>query len=343
MNVFVDYHHGDLFFSLHLLFEERLGWKLYRPIGNDWFTEGYWKIAEPYGNAPDTIEQYLGITNDGYVPYKHLNGDHLRMDDGTYRVLDPTHHWIQKAISLDVFKSMPFDLIISSLPCHDGPFLDLRNKYQPKAKVISQMGNWKQTTELRHVLYSMPYIPRPGQHALYYHQEIDRNLFKPTPLPRYGKPKIISMVNLLPYPEIYQAFKSSMPDLEFRAYGAGCPDGAMNGAAEIAPTVAEATFGWHIKPFDGFSHTAMAWMASGRAVITRMDEVHEYGWDAPRLFMPGDTCLALGPHFAENVQMIRLALPAAEALGRAAAKRFDEVCNYEEEFLKIKSFLEAVL
>ncbi|MCJ7634401.1 hypothetical protein MUP77_18670, partial [Candidatus Bathyarchaeota archaeon] len=62
-NVFVELHHGDLFFSLHLLFEERLEMNLFRPIGMAWFEKGFFKIAEPYGNAPDTIDQFLGVPN----------------------------------------------------------------------------------------------------------------------------------------------------------------------------------------------------------------------------------------------------------------------------------------
>ena len=103
--IFTDLHHGDLFYSLHRLFVERLGWELYRPIGLDWFNAGYWKIAEPYGNAQDTINQYLEINHAGYHQYKNLNGEHY-VEDDIYHVYDPGHDYYQKAITLEKFKSM---------------------------------------------------------------------------------------------------------------------------------------------------------------------------------------------------------------------------------------------
>ena len=98
MNIFADLHHGDLFYSLHRLFVERLGWTLYRPIGHDWFNAGYWKIAEPYGNAKDTINQYLDINCRGYNAYTNLNGEHY-LKDGVYHIYDPRPNYYQKTIT----------------------------------------------------------------------------------------------------------------------------------------------------------------------------------------------------------------------------------------------------
>lgn len=57
MKVLADHHHDDLYESLRILFEDRLGWELYRPIGTEWYTEGYWDVY----NHPDTVTQYLGL------------------------------------------------------------------------------------------------------------------------------------------------------------------------------------------------------------------------------------------------------------------------------------------
>lgn len=48
MRVLADYHHHDLFESLAILFEDRLGWELYRPIGMEWFDEGYWNFERAW-------------------------------------------------------------------------------------------------------------------------------------------------------------------------------------------------------------------------------------------------------------------------------------------------------
>ena len=53
--VLCDFHHSSLLRSLVLLFEERLDMALYRPIGMDWFDEGFWAI----NNQRDTAEQFL--------------------------------------------------------------------------------------------------------------------------------------------------------------------------------------------------------------------------------------------------------------------------------------------
>jgi len=55
VRVLADYHHGALYYSFHLLFEERLGFELYRPIGYEWFKRGFWK----YSRNPQVIRQYL--------------------------------------------------------------------------------------------------------------------------------------------------------------------------------------------------------------------------------------------------------------------------------------------
>ena len=346
MKVFSDYHHGDLWFSLHRLFEERLGWELYRPIGLDWFKHGYWKIAEPYNNAPDTIDQFLGMhEGKSFDPYRFLNGDKFQQPDGTWRVKDTTHGYYHKAIEFQTFCDTKFDLILSCYgPPHDLAFDTLRDKHQPHAKRLTQMGNWKQQTHSKHVLYSCPFTPRADQHALYYHQEIDRDLFYPTP-PDPDTQRIYSFVNLLPFAELYHRYRVHIPEVEWRAYGAAAPDGPLRGAAAIAPKMQLANLGWHLKPFDGFGHTAMDWMGSGRAVITRMDEVQEYGWDAPRLFVPNETCIALGSSREDNCAAIRLALEPDEnqRLCENAARRFESVCNYDAEFEQIKRFMEEVM
>ena len=40
--ILADFHHGDLFESHRLVFVDRFGWELCRPIGLEWFQEGYW-------------------------------------------------------------------------------------------------------------------------------------------------------------------------------------------------------------------------------------------------------------------------------------------------------------
>ena len=112
MNIFCDLHQDGLYNSLIMLFDKRLGHNLFRPIGESWFTEGYWKLAEPYGNSSDTITQYLGI-RDNYQPVdgtRPLN--EVTKVDNYYTIKgDPYNH---KAITLEQFKNMDIDIMIAS-------------------------------------------------------------------------------------------------------------------------------------------------------------------------------------------------------------------------------------
>ena len=140
MKILADAHNLGLFRSLQLLFEKRLGYELYRPIGLDYFTSGYFKLAEPYGNNPATIAQFLEVnsaTPDGSM---RLN-DAKSVSEGVYEFDDKSNNCTNKGITLEQFKKEKFDIIIASIPQHIEPFKELIQKYQPDAKFIFQMGN----------------------------------------------------------------------------------------------------------------------------------------------------------------------------------------------------------
>lgn len=338
MKVFTDLHHGDLYYSLHRLFVERLGFELYRPIGFEWFDEGYWKIAEPYGNARDTINQYLYINNDGYVPYVNLNGTNY-FEDGVYYVWEPGHKYYQRAITLDQFKAMQFDIIIPSIASHEDPFEKLRKQYQPDAKLVVHMGNGGQRTAARNVMYSIPYDPMPHQNAVFMHQELDPTIYQFTE-PNPDTKNIWSMVNCLPFRSTYEQYKALMPDCDFKAYGAGSPEGPLNGSKGVGAKMVEANIGWQLKKLGGLGHTAMGWFMSGRPVITKMSENRRSGGEALLLFEPGVTCLDIEAHTPEeNVRLIREMLEHNKEWGLRAKQRFDEIINYEEEEKNFRNFL----
>ena len=89
MKIFADLHHSSLFTSFKLLFENRLGHRMYRPIGLEWFTEGFWKIAEPYNNNIGTVKQFL---EPGNTP-----------TDGT----PPLNQELSDCMTLEQFKKLP--------------------------------------------------------------------------------------------------------------------------------------------------------------------------------------------------------------------------------------------
>lgn len=345
MKVFVDFHHEDLYFSLYRLFEERLGMEIYRPIGLDWFEAGYWKVAEPYGNAHDTINQFLSTEGGGWDPLNRLNGDNF-LEDGIYHVRAPAHNYYHRAITFEKFKSMQFDLVISTIKEHDIPYEELVTKYQPQAKHIVQMGNLDQVTEFRHVLTSVPFKGKENQNVCFYHQEVDPRLFfyqSPNPMTK----KIYGFVSSYPHPNTYEHYKRNLPEVEFRHYGIGCPEGPVGGSVAIAPLMREANLAWHIKPGDGFGHTVLDWCAIGRPIITKFSDLAQYpGQDAKTLFIDNDTCINLDAgNFQSNFERIRKFLEPEEnaAMCERVSKRFREIVNYDDEEVRIREFLSRVI
>lgn len=343
MKVFADYHHIGLYQSLQLLFEKRLGWELYRPIGEDWATYGYWLIAQPYGNHPATIKQYLGIDSLPWEHYKNLNGNYV-LEDNIYHIYDPINKSYQKAITLDTFKEMEFDIILSSYQPHDATFAQLQRNYQPKAKHIAQMGNIFQTTEVKNVMCStVPYPVPAGSNVVFYHQEFDLDVF------RYKEPEnrinITNFVNLHPGVVQYDQLKNSLPYHNFKSYGALCPDGTITGERNVAQLMSESVFGFHVKPRgDGFGHIIHNWYACGRPVITNLSDYSDKL--AGALLIDNETCINL--ESGTDSQNISRIITASEPemhnqMCLNAYMRFKEIVDFDTEFERIKMFLSNII
>lgn len=341
MNVFTQLHHGDLFESLRLLFEKRLGWNLYRPIGESWFTHGYWHLAEPYGNNPVTVKQFLSTETATWDPFVNLNGNYT-VEDGIYHIYDPIRKSHQKAITYEKFMEMPIDIVISSYQPDDISYKELAQKKH--AKFIVQMGNIFQTTDAENVMCStMPYPVPAGKNVVFYHQEFDTEIFKYVP-PTQSK-KITSFVMLLPEGGKYYDQKAEMPDYEFRAYGMGCPDGVISGLEKIAEEMQQSMFGWHIKPQgDGFGHIIHNWAASGRPIITQFSD---YGNKlAGQLLREGETAINMDGLTPKDIaKRIRDCSEPEKhtAMCEATYKRFIQICNFDREFEQIKVFLSNLI
>lgn len=343
MKVFVDYHHQDLYYSLHRLFVERLGWELYRPIGMDWFPE-FWKIGDPYPTPRDTAGQFLGTETGEWDQFKNLNGQNYQ-EDGIYHIFDPAHDFYHKAVTLDQFKKMQFDVVISTYDKHEPVYDELVRRYQPNAKRVTQLGNVGWSSSARNVLASVPFTPSPDQNVVFYHQEVDPKFFQPNS-PNPDSNKIYSFVNLLPRPEIFNQYKEALSEFDFKAFGSSSPDGALPGAKGIAPVMKEAKLGWHIKPLDGFGHVVMDWWANGRGLITQLSDLAFYD-DPSNKYMYEDqvTCINLEARsFEENLENIRFWMKPenAERMSENVRKRFAEVFNYDKEEQEIRKFFERM-
>lgn len=331
MNIFADYHHGELYHSLHLLFEKRLRHNLYCPVGMDWFHNGYWKIATPYGDALDTVGQFLD----------HGPGILERIEDGIYYLYEPVRNAHYKGITFDKFNEIDIDIVISSIPAHDITFSKLIKK--PTTKHISQMGNLWTETHVKNVMCSFPQSLiniQSDQNVVFYNQEFDLNIFKYVS-PLNNNKMITSFVHSLPRAELFHKYKNRLNEFLFKSYGAGCIDGCID-LRDIASEMQKSTFGWHVKPGgDGYGHLFHDWLACGRPIITYLSDYNHYS----NLLIPDETCIDLNTHsFEENVKMIEeYSEPDThKRMCEQTYNVFKANVNFDKDAEKVKAFLEVL-
>ena len=312
---------------------KRLGWTWYRPIGMDWFTHGYFKIAEPYGNDPITIGQYLDINDLPYEPYTNLN-EIVDNKNGIFHSYDGENHIIHNAITYEMFKKIKFDYIIATHPAH-GNWEELL-QFQPTAKFVMQLGNEGQTTTAKNVLSSVwAYTPLPGQNIIYYHQEFDITKYRYEPPTNHTL--IRSFVHLLPEKSMFEIYRSALNGFKMEAYGMATENGV---GLDLPTQMRESAFGWHIKPADGYGAVIHNWFACGRPIITKGSY---YAGKTGGLLLEDDkTCIDLDKHtFEGSLERIRYWSQPDHHMEMCqnAYDRFKEIVDFDKEQKDIELFL----
>lgn len=356
-NVFVDFHHASLLHSLILLFEKRLGGTVYRPIGEDWYTNGFWKIYD----HPATVAQYLGIggaTPDGTEPLNEVIHEVSVVgvkDPIMYFCKDIDSNFANRAITFEGFKKTQFDIVLATLPQHVEPFKNLITQYQPSAKLIFQIGNaWSvEANSAPNVMASarIPNVPA-GVNFIEYHQEFDLNIFSPPKYePEFMQPTnaISSFVNCFSIDglfaedwALFQKVEKLMPDWKFKALGGQCRDGSANGAEAVAYEMKQSKFTWHTKRGgDGYGHIIHNTMAVGRPPIIKLADYK--GKLAEDLLADGITCVAidnLNPEQIVNKIQTFSPTPIYQELSHNCIMRFRKMVDFDREEIKIRQFLD---
>lgn len=328
MRVLADYHHDDLYYSLHLLFAKRLGFELYQPVGMAWKEHGYWD----YGHLPDVWAQYLGE--------HRITGT---ASDGSYHLLYNHRHDIHyKGLTLEQFRANPCDIILSSTTNNDGAYDRLQYDCAPRAKRIAHVGNIGQWTDVPNVLLTTAWVHPRYRSYVQVHQEFDLDVYRYVPPVSHNS--ITSFVNCLPvsdYWSLYQRLVAALPEFRFAAHGIVCPQGNVDSKQEIGNIMLESAFGFHAKAGDGYGHTVHSWYACGRPCIVNLS-VYSKGI-AGRLMEDGVTCI--DGEKADAVDRIRyFADPERHAqMCEAAYRRFGEVVNFDEDERKVRDWLGNLL
>ena len=342
-NIFCDRHHSGLAFSLKLL-ARRLNFEIYFPIGMEWFENGYFDIAKPYNNNPDTIKQFLQIKPeyipiDGTPPLNTVVASNLTH----YEVEEKAHSYIQRCITFQQFLDMDIDIIIASIPDHWITYEKLRQKYKPQAKLICQMGNigWHNLELLKdgtvkNLLASVkPFKLPQNVNACFYHQEVDIKVFTQQFLRKTKK--ISSFVIGLPDEKVFFEYKRVMPDYNFTAYASKYTP-FIQTIKELSEKIGESDFVFNHKPYgDGFGHILYSSAFVGRPFLIDFNDYSDkLGGE---LLEDGITAIDIGVRTtAQNVELIRKSNP--KQMGLNIAKHVRELVDYGKEATEVRHFID---
>ena len=273
MNLLVDRHHSDLFWSLQLL-AERLGGKLYTPHGIQWYDEGYFGI---YGDLRrKNPERFLA---------KQYLVDTIFDSDGSTGISRETYNGCYdypklNLLTFEQIKNIQIDIVICTLHENEQSFAKLKEFY-PNAKFIRQVGNDLDTL-IDESLYpnllssaTAPFNAFKG-HKVLYRQEWDTTLCGYNQIPTDFK-NIYSFQNDIEQFEETWTFwtdlKHKLRDYKFQSFGVACEQGKIYPKREYFRKMLEATFIVQSKgPWEGYGHVLHNAMWLGRPMILKFSD-----------------------------------------------------------------------
>ncbi len=350
MNVLADYHHGDLYYSLHSLFEKRLKMNLFRPLGLEWFNKGFWKVAEPYGNPPDTINQGLGIPKEIWSRDKEpiqKYGD-SQLIDGVYHIpaKAPGEYYIQKGITFEKFLKMDFDFIVATYFGHELPYVHLVQKYKPNAVYIRQIGNaLSRPKYCRNVLLATNTPMPPKVNYIKYHPEHHKDYCYAPPTNHDVIKSFIAAPLAEPDIPLFYKYERGLPEFTFKMHGIGGREGVISG--DLMPqTIKDSAFVWHVKRAGCGGFVARQALACGRPCIIRKSYCYDHHTLTRDLFEDSVNCIDLDlGTMNENIQKIRYFSEPDRHMEmcKNTADKFKRDANFDEEAERIKGFLNNLL
>lgn len=271
MNIFCDYiGHADLDYSMHALFEKRLGAKVFRPDGFCWQ-----KILE--GTKHDPIHNpFVPPVNEIVVPHyipcvsgPDLRGvSHFHDDDKILNVEVPTHGYHRRFITFEQFMDMKFDVLLTTYWGNESTFACIQAQWHKESKFVRQIANiherQKITTNL--MMATTEKISSRMNKITYFPEHPD--LYYPTEPVRNMKVKSF-LNNVTIYPDMldqWASLKELMPEYSFKQYGMNNPDGSIP-QAQLPDAMRDAMFIWHSKPTGCCGYVAREALACGKPII----------------------------------------------------------------------------
>lgn len=343
MNILLDLHHDELHESLLKLFCDRFGFNVYTPIGEDWYSEGYWGIS----NIPEVVSQYLNINKDDTDIWKEKqSGIYSRNKYSRYR---ESYDYI----TLDAAKEIDINIIIASHPNQFSYYKKFSDDYNKKSKLIMQLGNMTPyiPDECKNILNSTlsdKYLNVNNKHIVNYNQEFDIKNLKD-----FSIPKNIENINTFLLYNSYHnplLFNLLIKELSWESfeYGMGNKDGHITDYDEMVTKIKNTGFIWHYKKSgDGYGHTLYKSFFAGKPVILNMRMFQFHRLFHNNFFEDGVTIINCNDGFADadiSVNTLKnKVLKYADNYQTNSKIIFERIRNevdFDKEFIKIKKFIE---
>jgi hypothetical protein len=356
VRVLCDAIHADLWESLRILFEDRFGWELWRPIGMEWYESGLWRferdrlgdvVAKQFLEPWDTDRALMltAVTMEDYV----AGGASLRADT-THPPRDI------KLVTYEAAQDVKWDIVLSTLAENDPGLAGFAERNGAHFGV--QVGNQGALVAWPLAEFAMLSVTTPGftpwRPHVYYRQEFDLGLFHADGGALADPDWVMTRVQCAqntPEHATFRELAARTPDLRWTYHGhCGERDEHFGGdaptTAQVADEMHRARIAWHAKRWsDGYGHVIHNWAAIGRPMLVTAT----YYADklAAPLFVEGETSFNLEAHSTDELEAIIRRLVTDEDHYRRicenAARRFREVVDFDAEAASIKAMLEAVL
>ncbi len=350
MKILSDYHHADLFESLAMTLVDRFGWELYRPIGMEWLTEGFWQHE-----YRDWFTDGVKVRDKDDIPRQYLAlwDDDLDCGDHWERA-DPTHPGRTfKMVMLEQARSQGWDVVLSTLVENEAGLC--RFAHETGAHYGIQIGNqWADNqwgiAEFGLCSTTLPFTPHKPH--VFYRQEFNLSDFRfeyPPPSDLIG-----SWVQALPDDSAeYQRFRrlaGMAPELDIRYYGHSLHRDELWVAnnlttAQVAETMRAARAALHFKTWsDGYGHVIHNLFAVGKPVLATASYYSDKL--AGPLFIDGETSFDVQTRSdAEAVEILRRLVTDDDfhrRISENAARRFTEIVDFDADAEKVRGLLENV-
>lgn len=257
MKFLIDFHHPDLYESFLLTLEDRLGYEVYRPIGMEWWNEGYWNFERWAGDGKANI--FLSPD-----PVLDIPGDY-------YNVRPDVRHPGRsiKLVTLEQARSQSWDIIMSTVPENSSGFA--RFAGEVGARYAHQLGNNEHTLNYHYrplLLISTKRAVPDGLRGVNYDQELDTRLFFPTPVPMGGPISSLVLIwhNSDLVRQLWNYCNEHVRGVAFNMYGSEGEN--LWTTRDVAQVTRAASAIWHTKPIgDGWGHVIHGAAACGRPLL----------------------------------------------------------------------------